>query len=177
MNQAVPTMNQALPSADQAAPMTDQAAPTMNQALPTQPVHNAPIPKRTLSQDIQSQPQSTISPSPNQDLPAQSAQNTPSPKHTLPEGIRSQLQSLLGPSFGQSPPHQQTMAMPDRKQWYYRDPQGRTQGPWWGREMQDWYEAGYFTPELLVKKEEDVYFEPLGQLVRRIRNAREPFLH
>ena len=66
--------------------------------------------------------------------------------------------------------------MPDRMRWIYRDPQGNTQGPWSGLEMHDWYKAGFFSPELLVKKYEDVEYEPLAQLIRRIGNSREPFL-
>ncbi|KAI0150727.1 hypothetical protein GGR57DRAFT_492976 [Xylariaceae sp. FL1272] len=58
-----------------------------------------------------------------------------------------------------------TMVMPDRMRWTYLDPQGRQQGPFTGLEMNDW-----------VKKLEDSEFEPLGQLIRRIGNSREPFL-
>lgn len=71
---------------------------------------------------------------------------------------------------------QRQMVMPDRMRWIYRDPQGATQGPWSGLEMHDWFKAGFFTAELLVKKVEDAEFEPLAQLVRRIGNSREPFL-
>src|ERR1700730_14259971 len=42
--------------------------------------------------------------------------------------------------------------------------------------MHDWYKAQFFTPDLSVKKVEDAEFEPLGQLIRRIGNSREPFL-
>ncbi|RMD44575.1 hypothetical protein DV735_g600, partial [Chaetothyriales sp. CBS 134920] len=78
---------------------------------------------------------------------------------------------------GQLPAAQQRqMVMPDRMRWIYRDPQGNIQGPWSGLEMHDWFKAGFFTAELLVKKVEDADFEPLAQLVRRIGNSREPFL-
>lgn len=73
-------------------------------------------------------------------------------------------------------PQQRTMVMPDRMRWIYKDPQGQTQGPWTGLEMHDWYKAGFFSPELLVKKYEDLEYEPLAQLIRRIGNSREPFL-
>lgn len=83
-------------------------------------------------------------------------------------------------STGQSsePPTAQarTMVMPDRMRWVYLDPQGQTQGPFSGLEMNDWYKAQFFTPDLRVKKVEDPDFEPLGQLIRRIGNSREPFL-
>ena len=71
---------------------------------------------------------------------------------------------------------QRQMVMPDRMRWIYRDPQGNTQGPWSGLEMHDWYKAGFFSPELQVKKVEDSDYEPLAQLIRRIGNSREPFL-
>ena len=86
----------------------------------------------------------------------------------------------LEPSSGissQIPAAQQRqMVMPDRMRWIYRDPQGNTQGPWSGLEMHDWYKAGFFSPELQVKKLEDADYEPLAQLIRRIGNSREPFL-
>jgi PERQ amino acid-rich with GYF domain-containing protein len=85
--------------------------------------------------------------------------------------------STLDNSSNQMPPAQQRqMVMPDRMRWIYRDPQGFTQGPWSGLEMHDWYKAGFFSPELLVRKYEDKEYEPLAQLIRRIGNSREPFL-
>lgn len=94
-----------------------------------------------------------------------------------------------GVSFGRSQEQEQAMApnslpnaqqrqmvMPDRMRWIYRDPSGNTQGPWSGLEMHDWYKAGFFSPELQVKKLEDTDYEPLAQLIRRIGNSREPFL-
>jgi PERQ amino acid-rich with GYF domain-containing protein len=68
------------------------------------------------------------------------------------------------------------MVMPDKLKWQYRDPTGQNQGPFSGLEMHDWYKAGFFQPNLLVKRQEDEEFEPLSILVRRIGNQREPFL-
>ena len=87
-------------------------------------------------------------------------------------------QQPVSSSASNQPPaaQQKTMVMPDRMRWIYRDPQGNTQGPWSGLEMHDWYKAGFFSPELLVKKFEDPEYEPLAQLIRRIGNSREPFL-
>ena len=87
-----------------------------------------------------------------------------------PEGSSSTASNQLPPA------QQRQMVMPDRMRWIYRDPQGNTQGPWSGLEMHDWYKAGFFSPELLVKKVEDNDYEPLAQLIRRIGNSREPFL-
>lgn len=80
------------------------------------------------------------------------------------------------PGGGVSSAQQKTMVMPDRMRWIYRDPQGNIQGPWTGLEMHDWFKAGFFSPDLQIKKLEDDEFEPLAQLVRRIGNSREPFL-
>ena len=71
---------------------------------------------------------------------------------------------------------QRIMVMPDRMRWVYLDPHGQVQGPWSGLEMHDWYKASFFTADLSVRKLEDTDFEPLGQLIRRIGNSREPFL-
>ena len=68
------------------------------------------------------------------------------------------------------------MVMPDRMRWIYRDPTGNQQGPWSGLEMHDWYKAGFFSPELQIRKLEEEDYEPLAQLIRRIGNSREPFL-
>ena len=103
---------------------------------------------------------------------------TQGPQQRPPQ--QSDLRQGQGPgssASNQPPPAQQrTMVMPDRMRWIYRDPQGNTQGPWSGLEMHDWYKAGFFSPELLVKKYEDPDYEPLAQLIRRIGNSREPFL-
>ncbi|KAB5540583.1 hypothetical protein GE09DRAFT_1137787 [Coniochaeta sp. 2T2.1] len=105
-------------------------------------------------------------------------------------GLPSMTSTSQGPSFTPTsiaPPfsgaqssepaaQNRTMVMPDRMRWVYLDPQGQTQGPFSGLEMNDWYKAQFFTPDLRVKKVEDPDFEPLGQLIRRIGNSREPFL-
>ncbi|KAJ5173409.1 hypothetical protein N7492_006002 [Penicillium capsulatum] len=85
-------------------------------------------------------------------------------------------QSTQTPGVNVPPAQQRTMVMPDRMRWIYRDPQGNIQGPWTGLEMHDWFKAGFFSPDLQIKKLEDTEFEPLAQLVRRIGNSREPFL-
>lgn len=81
-------------------------------------------------------------------------------------------QAVAGPPQSQA----RTMVMPDRMRWVYMDPQGQQQGPFTGLEMNEWYKANYFTQDLRVRKVEDPDFEPLGQLIRRIGNSREPFL-
>jgi PERQ amino acid-rich with GYF domain-containing protein len=104
----------------------------------------------------------------------QQGQDQSRPQHAQTQS-QSQIQTTQTPNQP-PPPQQRTMVMPDRMRWIYRDPQGQTQGPWSGLEMHDWYKAGFFSPELLVKKFEDPEYEPLAQLIRRIGNSREPFL-
>ncbi|KAI9681604.1 MAG: hypothetical protein M1829_000801 [Trizodia sp. TS-e1964] len=88
-----------------------------------------------------------------------------------------QQQPITSAPSSQLPQSQQrTMVMPDRIRWVYTDSQSRIQGPWSGLEMHDWYKAGFFSQELMVKKVEDAEYEPLAQLIRRIGNSREPFL-
>ena len=116
---------------------------------------------------------------PNFGAPGQASGPPPLGSTTSGPKQRASTGSELGQQDGgsQMPAAQQRqMVMPDRMRWIYRDPQGHIQGPWSGLEMHDWFKAGFFTAELLVKKVEDTDFEPLAQLVRRIGNSREPFL-
>ncbi|ORY92261.1 hypothetical protein BCR43DRAFT_498068 [Syncephalastrum racemosum] len=72
---------------------------------------------------------------------------------------------------------QQLQQVPQQPlRWVYRDPQGNIQGPFEAQEMQEWYKAGFFSPSLLVKREDDAQFEPLLALIRRLGNEEEPFL-
>ncbi|KAG0358779.1 hypothetical protein BG005_001847 [Podila minutissima] len=60
--------------------------------------------------------------------------------------------------------------------WLYRDPSGSVQGPFQSEEMHEWYKGGFFSMDLLVKREQDPTFEPLGQLIRRVGSDDKPFL-
>ncbi|KAF9437803.1 hypothetical protein BGZ76_011045 [Entomortierella beljakovae] len=60
--------------------------------------------------------------------------------------------------------------------WLYRDPTGSIQGPFPSEDMHEWYKGGFFNPELLVKREQDPTFEPLGTLIRKIGSEDKPFL-
>ncbi|KAF9966573.1 hypothetical protein BGZ70_001934 [Mortierella alpina] len=60
--------------------------------------------------------------------------------------------------------------------WLYRDPSGSVQGPFLSEEMHEWYKGGFFSPDLLVKREQDQTFKPLGSLVRRVGSDDQPFL-
>lgn len=60
--------------------------------------------------------------------------------------------------------------------WLYRDPSGIVQGPFSAQEMQEWYKAGFFTQSLLVRREDDPLFEPLGVLIRKVADDDMPFM-
>ncbi|XP_023149331.1 GRB10-interacting GYF protein 2 isoform X4 [Amphiprion ocellaris] len=50
--------------------------------------------------------------------------------------------------------------------WFYKDPQGEIQGPFSNQEMTEWFQAGYFTVSLLVKRGCDEIFQPLGEIMK-----------
>lgn len=60
-------------------------------------------------------------------------------------------------------------------EWFYRDPQGDTQGPFTPSDMSEWYKAGYFQESLMVRRSIDNVFTPLGHLVK-IFGAGRPFI-
>lgn len=60
-------------------------------------------------------------------------------------------------------------------EWFYRDPQGDTQGPFSSGDMSEWYKAGYFQESLMVRRSIDSTFTPLGHLVK-IFGASRPFI-
>jgi len=57
-------------------------------------------------------------------------------------------------------------------QWVYKDPQGEVQGPFSDKQMNEWYGAGYFPADLLVKKVNYPSFTPLNMLTA---NGKNPF--
>lgn len=50
--------------------------------------------------------------------------------------------------------------------WFYRDPQGKVQGPFTATEMLEWYRAGYFDETLNVRRVCDPQFIELGELLK-----------
>ena len=53
----------------------------------------------------------------------------------------------------------------DGSRWFYRDPQGEIQGPFSSSEMMEWYSAGYFEMNLLVRRSGSERFSQLGYLI------------
>ncbi|KYO20876.1 PERQ amino acid-rich with GYF domain-containing protein 1 [Alligator mississippiensis] len=52
------------------------------------------------------------------------------------------------------------------RKWFYKDPQGEIQGPFTTQEMAEWFQAGYFSMSLLVKRGCDEGFQPLGEVIK-----------
>ena len=46
--------------------------------------------------------------------------------------------------------------------WFYRDPQGQEQGPFSNEEMFEWFNHGYFTMQLSVRRHCDAVYFTLG---------------
>ncbi|KAL4961152.1 uncharacterized protein BDV14DRAFT_204003 [Aspergillus stella-maris] len=135
-------------------------------------------PRQDLGSLDETQPSDLQTETPAQPAATTSTSHTPvSAVGSLPASMVQDGQTGQAGGAGSVPTAQQrTMVMPDRMRWIYRDPQGNIQGPWTGLEMHDWFKAGFFSPDLQIRKLEDPEFEPLAQLVRRIGNSREPFL-
>ncbi|KAH7929382.1 hypothetical protein BV22DRAFT_1057157 [Leucogyrophana mollusca] len=57
---------------------------------------------------------------------------------------------------------------PASVEWSYLDPQGQVQGPFRADLMQKWFDEGYFTPDLLMKRTHlETDWIPVGELERR----------
>ncbi|XP_076361574.1 uncharacterized protein LOC143252777 [Tachypleus tridentatus] len=54
----------------------------------------------------------------------------------------------------------------DAYKWFYRDPQGRIQGPFTSPEMLEWFRMGYFSMALMVRRGCDERFAQLGELIK-----------
>ena len=57
--------------------------------------------------------------------------------------------------------------------WSYLDPQGQVQGPFQSEEMLEWYSAGYFLPDLMLRRSCDQRFVSLTELMKLY--SRVPF--
>uniref|UniRef100_A0A182FPR5 GYF domain-containing protein n=1 Tax=Anopheles albimanus TaxID=7167 RepID=A0A182FPR5_ANOAL len=93
----------------------------------------------------------------------------PDPNNRLVSGAAgtiSQLQHQL----------MQSGPIPGADVWFYRDPQGKVQGPFPASEMTEWYRAGYFDDSLSVRRACDEMYTTLGTLVTLCSGA-IPFLN
>ena len=65
---------------------------------------------------------------------------------------------------------------PEQSFWLYKDYEGKVQGPFVATNMQDWYSQSYFKNDLLVRREEEADFRPLGDVIKETGSTAEPFL-
>ncbi|KAJ8389596.1 hypothetical protein AAFF_G00118330 [Aldrovandia affinis] len=73
---------------------------------------------------------------------------------------------LSARSLGRAKPAALPLAHEAALKWFYKDPQGEMQGPFSNQEMMEWFQAGYFTMTLLVKRGCDELFQPLGDIIK-----------
>lgn len=64
-------------------------------------------------------------------------------------------------------------------EWFYKDPTNNIQGPFSSNDMAEWFEAGYFKKDLLIRRSCDQEFLSLGQVETRygtnpFRSTRHP---
>ena len=59
----------------------------------------------------------------------------------------------------------------DKKLWYYVDRAGKRQGPFTGKEMDDWYREGYLPNDLIVTFGEGNGFRQLIELVKNVEES------
>ena len=99
----------------------------------------------------------------------QGAVKTPSPSPSssaVDNKTPTASQQLPGPW------EQQVPLAPVEDVWFYLDPQGNQQGMFKSSEMRDWFEAGYFKPNLPIRKGHSGVFTPLAAL---FVNGQSPF--
>lgn len=87
---------------------------------------------------------------------------TPTQQHSIEDPVSNNMPVL-------------PMSHEDALKWFYRDPQNEIQGPFTPHEMYDWFTAGYFAMDLLVRRGCDEYFTQLGELFKLWE--RIPFIH
>lgn len=62
------------------------------------------------------------------------------------------------------------------QQWFYRDPAGNEQGPFPATTMHDWHAQSYFNNDLLMRREQESDFRPLGDIIASLGHSSTPFL-
>lgn len=79
------------------------------------------------------------------------------------EEIHKDQRASIAPSVNNQVPG---IATATQEKWFYRDPQGEVQGPFLASEMSEWFKAGYFNVNLLVRRACDERYSMLGDLIK-----------
>ncbi|KAJ2714384.1 kinesin-like protein [Coemansia spiralis] len=82
-----------------------------------------------------------------------------------------------GPTTAATAQQRQLVEHAERLKWWYRDPQGNTQGPFTTAHMQEWCTGGYFPADLQVFHEGGTGFVPLSAVISRAGRAQDAFLY
>ncbi|KIJ45088.1 hypothetical protein M422DRAFT_29937 [Sphaerobolus stellatus SS14] len=83
----------------------------------------------------------------------------------LPTPVKSGVDGLYKNETQQAPRPPGMGEDPANINWSYMDPKGNVQGPFSASVMQKWYEEGYFSPDLLMKRTHiDADWTPVGEL-------------
>ncbi|CAH0746179.1 unnamed protein product [Diatraea saccharalis] len=77
-------------------------------------------------------------------------------------GSQATFGSSIYSNIMQQPPSQPPPTQNLADQWYYEDPEKNIQGPFTSKEMYKWYRAGFFSPNLMVRRACDAHMRPLG---------------
>lgn len=83
--------------------------------------------------------------------------------HDAASALRSFSVGEPGDGSGESLAPQESLWSAESQMWLYRDPSGQVQGPFAAVVMQDWYEQNYFTPDLMVRPDQEAEFHPLAE--------------
>ncbi|XP_059059944.1 GRB10-interacting GYF protein 2 [Achroia grisella] len=99
-------------------------------------------------------------PSGMQNLPGQ---NNLFPMHGLQHSSSQSFgNSMYGNMMQQMPPQGQPSSQNLVDQWFYEDPKKIIQGPFTSKEMYSWYKAGFFPPNLMVRRAYETHLRPLA---------------
>ncbi|CAF1566550.1 unnamed protein product [Adineta ricciae] len=147
-------------------PQSDTAAVN----IPSAPSNNIPKPTPPVQQPIPSW-DDEFEPS---DVAKTVVEATLADDHDYSPPISSQPTPSAGPIIpSQRAPQPPPPVIIDDKQWYYKDPQNTIQGPFSAADMERWFNAGYFTMALPVKRFGETKFSTIQQL--RDELGRVPF--
>jgi len=82
--------------------------------------------------------------------------------NAIPSVASTILQQNTSKTVSLSTPDRGVVSLEEFFTWYYQDPDGMTQGPFTSGEMKEWFDAGYFTMDLMVRRACDSHMLPLG---------------
>ncbi|KTF74662.1 hypothetical protein cypCar_00040870 [Cyprinus carpio] len=170
-------VSEAVPSAAPSGPEEPQPAPSIPNKLPSEVLSEAMLDlSPSASSSLPSSPPSSSSAATDLPPPGGDIEDDEGMKHLQQEAEKMvaalQDTSLEEECFTQTLQESRNTAsaLPlshdSAMKWFYKDPQGEIQGPFSTVEMCEWFQAGYFAMNLLVKRGCDEGFQPLGEVIK-----------